>query len=116
MSRQVIIEFPDELPEEVLRDPEILQEGKTTIVLEMLRRGTISQKRAAGLLEIGRHALADLIAEHRIPVIELAEQEIEAEDPTATTAGVWKELLDCQIFEEEIYESRIRSPRPEVRL
>lgn len=114
MSRQVIIEFPDELPEEVLHDPEILKEGKITIVLEMLRRGTVSQDRATELLEIDQHTLANLMAEYRVPMIEVAETETES--PTATTAGAWKGLLDCQSFEQEIYESRLHPPRPEVRL
>jgi predicted HTH domain antitoxin len=76
MSRQVVIEFPDELPEEILRDPEIVKEGKTAIVLKMLRRGTISQGKAAELLEIDRHTLFNLMAEHHISAIEMTEKEL----------------------------------------
>ncbi len=79
MSRQVIIEFPDEVPEEILRDPEILREGKTTMVLEMLRRGTLSQGRAAELLEIDRNTLFDLMAKHHISGIEMTEEELKKE-------------------------------------
>jgi hypothetical protein len=129
MSRQVIIEFPGELPEEVLHDPEILKEGKITIVLEMLRRGTISQGRAAELLEIDRQALFDLMGAYHIPVIETTENEpreglseplgpagsgTPEEDPTTATSGAWKGLLDCKEFEKEVYESRLHRTRPEV--
>ncbi len=38
------------------------------------------------------------------------------EDPTTATAGAWKGLLNCQTFEREVYESRLRRTRPEVRL
>lgn len=114
MPTQVILRFPGKLPEEVLRDPEILKEGKTVIVLGMLRKGSISQGRAAALLEIDREALADLMATHDIPGNQVVEQE--SADPTAATAGAWKGLLDCQRFEREVYESRRHHPRPEVRL
>ena len=129
MSRQVVIEFPDELPEEVLLDPEIVKEGKTAIVLQMLRRGTISQGRAAELLEIDRNTLFDLMEAYRIPMMEMTEKELKEEvsapfgqadapeeDPTTTTSGAWKGLLDCQAFEKEVYESRLLRTRPEVRL
>ena len=29
--------------------------------------------------------------------------------------GAWKELLDCEQFEKDVYESRLTHPRPEVR-
>jgi predicted DNA-binding antitoxin AbrB/MazE fold protein len=38
------------------------------------------------------------------------------EDPTAATAGAWKDLLDCQVFEEEVYQNRLLHTRPRVRL
>lgn len=34
------------------------------------------------------------------------------EDPTTATAGAWKGLIDCQTFEREVYESRLRRTRP----
>ena len=120
MSRQVVIEFPDELPEEVLLDPEIVKEGKTAIVLQMLRRGTISQGRAAELLEIDQNTLFDLMEAYRISVMEMTEPlgpaDAPEEDPTTTTSGAWNGLLDCQAFEKEVYESRLLHTRPEVRL
>jgi predicted DNA-binding antitoxin AbrB/MazE fold protein len=38
------------------------------------------------------------------------------EDPTAATAGAWKDLLDCQTFEQEVYQNRLLQTRPQVRL
>jgi hypothetical protein len=35
-----------------------------------------------------------------------------SEDPTQATAGAWDGLLDCEAFEDEIYESRLKNPRP----
>lgn len=111
MSTQVILEFPDELPDEILHDSEILTEGKRIIVLEMLRKGVISRDKAASLLEIKQEKLFDLIARYRLSGIKGEN----SEEPTTATAGAWKDLLDCQAFEEEIYESRNHT-RPEVRL
>lgn len=111
MTNQVVLNFPGELPEEGLRDPEVLKEAKTGVVLEMLRKGIISQDRAASLLEVGLEALRELMEAHGISGVPGA-----PEDPTAATAGAWKDLLDCQVFEQEVYDSRKGSPRPEVRL
>lgn len=38
------------------------------------------------------------------------------EDPTTATAGAWKGLLNCQTFEREVYESRLRRTRSEMHL
>ena len=121
MSKQVVLEFPIELPDEDLHDPEILKKGKKAIVLELLRKGVISQDSAAEMLEIDRHALFDLMSEHNIPGIDTTGQELrpdlsKTEDPTLATSGTWKELLDCETFEREVYESRQRHIRPEVRI
>jgi hypothetical protein len=40
----------------------------------------------------------------------------EKEDPTQATAGAWDGLLDCEEFENDIYESRLRNPRPSFSL
>ena len=79
MSKQVVLQFPVELPEECLRDPEVLQKGKTAVILELLRRGVVSQGRAAEVLEIDRHTLFDLMAEYGIPATELTEEELRQE-------------------------------------
>jgi predicted DNA-binding antitoxin AbrB/MazE fold protein len=35
-------------------------------------------------------------------------------DPIAATSGAWKDLLDCEQFERDVYESRLIQTRPEV--
>jgi predicted DNA-binding antitoxin AbrB/MazE fold protein len=35
-------------------------------------------------------------------------------DPIAATSGAWKDLLDCDQFERDVYESRLTQTRPEV--
>lgn len=79
MSKQVVLEFPVELPDEGLQDPEVLGKGKTAIVLELLRKGAISQGRAAELLEVDRHTLFDLMVAAEIPGIALADDELHQE-------------------------------------
>jgi hypothetical protein len=36
-------------------------------------------------------------------------------DPFTATAGAWKDLLDCEQFEQDVYDSRLIQTRPEVR-
>ena len=38
-----------------------------------------------------------------------------ATDPITASAGAWKDLLDCEQFEQDVYESRLIQTRPEVR-
>jgi predicted DNA-binding antitoxin AbrB/MazE fold protein len=38
------------------------------------------------------------------------------EDPTMATFGGWKDLLDCEQFEKDVYESRLLNRRPAVDL
>jgi hypothetical protein len=45
-----------------------------------------------------------------------AESLTPGENPTAATAGAWKDLLDCQAFEQEVYQNRLLQTRPQVRL
>lgn len=114
MGKQVILDFPGEVPEEGVRDPEILKEAKTGAILEMLRKGIIPQERAASLLEIDLEALCEVMEAHGIPWTEAIPAE--PGDPTLATAGAWKGLLDCRTFERDVYDSRQRAPRPDVRL
>lgn len=38
------------------------------------------------------------------------------EDALTATAGAWKETIDCEELKRQIYEDRLISSRPEVRL
>ncbi len=35
-------------------------------------------------------------------------------DPTLATAGAWKDLLDCELFEADVYQNRLMKTRPDV--
>ena len=37
-----------------------------------------------------------------------------ATDPITASAGAWKDLLDCEQFEKDVYDSRLLQTRPEV--
>ena len=77
MPKQIILEFPVELPEGGLKDKEILKKGKAIIILELLRKGDISQGKAAELLEIDRHTLFDLMAKYDIPMANFPPEELQ---------------------------------------
>jgi len=78
MSREVLLRFPVDLPEE-LKDEDVLRKGKEIIVLELLRKGGISQGKAAELLEIDRHTLFDLMNKYDIPAISMTDRELREE-------------------------------------
>lgn len=79
MSKQVVLEFPVELPGKSVLDREVLRKMKELMVLELLRKGEISQGKASELLEIDRHTLFDLMAKCDIPVIDMTEEELKEE-------------------------------------
>ncbi len=78
MSREVLLRFPVDLPEE-LKDEDVLRKGKEIIVLELLRKKNISQGKAVELLEIDRQALFDLMDKYDIPVISMTDKELKDE-------------------------------------
>ncbi len=77
MPKQIVLEFLVELPEGGLKDKEILKKGKAIIILELLRKGDISQGKAAELLEIDRHTLFDLMAKYDIPMANFPPEELQ---------------------------------------
>ncbi len=77
MPKQIVLEFPVELPEGGLKDKEVLKKGKAIIILELLRKGEISQGKAAELLEIDRHTLFDLMAKYDIPMANFPTEELQ---------------------------------------
>lgn len=77
MPKQIVLEFSAEVPEKSLKDKEELQKGKETIILELLRKGEISQGKAAELLEIDRHTLFDLMAKYDIPMANFPPEELQ---------------------------------------
>ncbi len=79
MSKQVVLDFPVDLPEKSLKNKEALKKGKEGIVLELLRKEEISQGKAAELLGIDRNTLFDLMAQYDIHVIDMSERELKEE-------------------------------------
>ncbi|KJR42146.1 Uncharacterized protein MCHI_001975 [Candidatus Magnetoovum chiemensis] len=79
-----MIEFPVSLSEETLEDKEAFRKAKEAMVLEFLRKGEISQGKAAELLEISRYELVDLMAEHKISVFNYTKEELEEEMKAAS--------------------------------
>lgn len=79
MPKQVVLEFPVELPEESLKNKEVLEKLKEVMVLELLKRGEISQGKAAEVLEISRYDLFDMMEKHDIPVIDMTEEYLKEE-------------------------------------
>ncbi|MBI4330558.1 MAG: UPF0175 family protein [Chloroflexi bacterium] len=76
MPKQIVLEFPTELPERSARDKGALKKGKEAMVLELLRKGQVSQGKAAELLEIDRWALGDLMAKHDVPMANFPPEEL----------------------------------------
>lgn len=78
MAKQVILEFPANIPIKKI-DEKMLKKAKEVFVLELLRKGKISQGKAAELLEINRWDLFDLMAKYDIPAIDMTSEELEKE-------------------------------------
>lgn len=79
MSNQIVLSFPGELPAESWQDQSIFQKGKEAIILELLRKGLVSQGKAAELLGINRYNLFDLMALYKIPAFEATSAELDQE-------------------------------------
>ena len=78
------VELPVELPEEVLagfgwQDGEVPERIREALVMELLRRGIISQGKSAELLEIGRWDLYDVMGSYMVPAIDLTPEEVKRE-------------------------------------
>jgi len=79
MSSRLVLEFPEGIQEKDLQDGDVLLKAKEAAVMELLRKGKISQGKAAELLEISRHDLFDFMAKFDIPVIEMTKEELKKE-------------------------------------
>ena len=79
MIRRLVLEFPEGVQEKDLQDEEVLLKAKEAAVMELLRKGKISQGKAAELLDISRHDLFDLMAKYDIPAIEMTREELKRE-------------------------------------
>jgi predicted HTH domain antitoxin len=77
MSKRVVLEFPTEMPNNSSKDKEALRKGKEAMVLELLRKGQISQGKASQLLEMDRWTLFDIMAKNNIPMANFSVEELE---------------------------------------
>jgi predicted HTH domain antitoxin len=72
------VELPDELFTQ-LREEEMEKKVKDALVMELLREHRLSQGKAAEILGISHDELFDLMTSHRVPVIDLDEEELTTE-------------------------------------
>ncbi len=72
------VELPDELFTQ-LREEEMEKKVKDALVMELLREHRLSQGKAAEILGISHPELFDLMTSHRVPVIDLDEEELTTE-------------------------------------
>lgn len=72
------------LPEEVVagfgwQEAEVPAKIRETLVMELLRRDHISEAQAAGLLQLDRWELLDVMGRYRVPVIRMKPEEVQRE-------------------------------------
>jgi predicted HTH domain antitoxin len=87
MPNKIVLEFPADMPEDIIKDKEVLRKGKEAMVLELVRRGQISQGEAAQLLDIDRWTLFDLMAKNNIPMADFSEQEYQRQREDISEEG-----------------------------
>jgi predicted HTH domain antitoxin len=76
MSKRIVLEFPSDVPENGLQDEDAIKKGEAIIVLELLRKGKISQGKAAELMEKNRNDVFDLMAKYDIPMDDFPKEEL----------------------------------------
>lgn len=79
MLKKLVLEFPPEVLEEDLQDRDVQMKAREGAVMELLRKGKLSQGRAAELLDISRNDLFDLMTKYDIPVMNMSQDELKKE-------------------------------------
>lgn len=77
MLRKLVLEFPEELSDEDLHDKEVITKGREGVIMTLLRKGKISQGKAAEMLNIDRYELFDLMAKYDIATADFSANELE---------------------------------------
>jgi predicted HTH domain antitoxin len=77
--KKLVLEFPPEVLEEDLQDRDVQMKAREGAVMELLRKGKLSQGRAAELLDISRNDLFDLMTKYDIPVTNMSQDELKKE-------------------------------------
>lgn len=79
MLKKLVLEFPPEVLEEDLQDRDVQMKAREGAVMELLRKGKLSQGRAAELLDISRNDLFDLMTKYDVPVMNMSQDELKKE-------------------------------------
>jgi predicted HTH domain antitoxin len=79
MLKKLVLEFPPEVLEEDLQDRDVQMKAREGAVMELLRKGKLSQGRAAELLDISRNDLFDLMSKYDVPVMDMSQDELKKE-------------------------------------
>ena len=79
MLKKLVLEFPPEVLEEDLQDRDVQMKAREGAVMELLRKGKLSQGRAAELLDISRNDLFDLMSKYDVPVMDMSQNEFKKE-------------------------------------
>jgi predicted HTH domain antitoxin len=79
MLKKLVLEFPPEVLEEDLQDRDVQMKAREGAVMELLRKGKLSQGRAAELLDISRNDLFNLMTKYDIPVMNMSQDELKKE-------------------------------------
>jgi predicted HTH domain antitoxin len=79
MLKKLVLEFPPEVLEEDLQDRDVQMKAREGAVMELLRKGNLSQGRAAEILDISRNDLFNLMTKYDIPVLNLSQDELKKE-------------------------------------
>lgn len=79
MLKKLVLEFPPEVLEEDLQDRDVQMKAREGAVMELLRKGKLSQGRATELLDISRSDLFDLMTKYDIPVTNMSQDELKKE-------------------------------------
>jgi predicted HTH domain antitoxin len=79
MLKKLVLEFPPEVLEEDLQDRDVQMKAREGAVMELLRKGKLSQGRAAELLEISRNDLFELMSKYDVPVMDMSQDELKKE-------------------------------------
>lgn len=77
MYKKLVLEFPEELSDEDLHDKDVMIKAKEGVIMALLRKGKISQGKAAELLSIDRYELFDLMAKYDIAIADFSSSELE---------------------------------------
>jgi predicted HTH domain antitoxin len=83
MTKQVMLEVPDEVVTLWGSLKALAEDAKDLVVLEAFRRRQISAGKAAELLEISLWDFHELAARYQVPMIEMDEQDLQQELETA---------------------------------